>query len=261
MPNHHLENSDEGLRKLSPSVSIMSERGVFDVNYKRDDCIIDSVRSSLSGHSDNCSSPPMKQQLTSIGNLQVCRNNGFNIRQSMNCSVGHAMDENQLVYQKGQNSSARHKNGFNQLQSGTRKYPEYSYNNVYNESASFSGQFSTVSNYDQRSYVNNHVESMNSSMYGAQIPYPSNDFFYGTQSPHDTDPTTYIAKNPVNDFSNHQGHLLNSPNIFHNNHRAVGQTTLKDTGDGLCQDFSWMREKKAGKKIHEARRKWRFDDF
>ena len=256
MPNHHLEGSDDSLRKLSPSGSIMSESGAFGINFKRDDCIVDSVP-SLSGHSDNCSSPPMKQQLPSSGNLQVGRENSFKSRPSISNALGPVVDESPTnIYHKGQTSNIRHKNGFNQLQTAMRKFPDYSYNHSYSDASNYPGQFNSVSNYDQRTYSNSHADSMSSQMYGSQIPYQPNDYFYGTQPSHETDPTSFMPKNSINDYSSHQGHHLTPPNMFHSNHRSMSHAPPpKDTRDGLCQDFSWMRDKKSGKKVHDARRK------
>ena len=251
--NSNVEGTDDTHRKPSPSNSVMSERGTYDGSFKRDDCMADSVRSSLSGQSDTCNSPPQKQPLpTSNSNLQLCRTNGFSVPPHLTGHVGPTIDDRSAnVYQKAHSVSNEHKSTYFQANNAIRKFSDYRCNNAYSDPSGYPGQFASPNNFEQRSYVNNHVDS-SSSMYSLPVNYPGNEFLYGA-SAQEVDPTnpSYISRNSVNEYPNHQGALISSTGMFHANNRIIS----KDGRDGMTQDYSWMREKKLGKKVHDSRRK------
>ena len=259
IPGNNINESDESSRKPSPSGSIMSERGMFEVNFKRDDCITDSVRSSLSGQSDICSSPPMKQQLpTSNGTLPAYRLKSFNSRANHTNSLGHMMEVSQHIsYAKSHTTNNRHKSGYIQQSNSIKKLSDHSYNNLYNDPSAYVGHYGNVTNYDQVPIVNNQFDSMSPSIYAHSMNYQNNEFFYGSHPTHDADPAAYMGKAPINEYVNHQGSHVNPSSMFHgSNHAIRTPVPAKDARDALCQDFSWMRDKKSGKKVHDSRREF-----
>ena len=256
-----VEGSLETVRKTSPSHSGISERGTGDSNYKREECMAESARSSLSGQSDNCNSPPIGQTIsTSDSSIQVCRPNVYNVREYQVSSIGHNFDERQhSMYNKNFVTNNENKIDFFQSHNTTnnvRKYFSYKHDGVYDGTLSYPDSFGNTNGYDVRASAgsNNRIDMMNSSLYNHHAPYQSNDLLYGSVNAPEGDPPPggFIGKNSFNDYAAHQ--VVNSPNLYPGN--GAMQCSSKELRGGMCQDYSWMQNKKLNKKAHDSRRKF-----
>lgn len=261
--NSVIEGSVESYRKTSPSHSVISERGTSESNYKREDYMADSVRSSLSGQSDNCNSPPMNQNISvTDGTMQICRPNAYSFRESQVASLGHNFNHGHAnIYSKSYALPNDHKPDFfhgHNAMNNAMKYSPYKQESLYDSSLCYPDSFANANAYETRGPVvhSNRNEAVNSSMYSHPGAYQNNDVMYGNPQPHGQDPAAagFINRSPINDYMSHQ--VVNSSGLFHSN--PIMQCPPKDIREGITPDYSWMQKNKPGKKTHESRRKFNF---